>query len=349
MRKSIICIILIVCSLFSFISCEAEQKATGSLRITFGDETTRTFAPTETGAVSIDYYDVRLTLSDGKIYEAKNIRNTTLELKDLPIGETHIQVTGYKDGVSQYQAKGSSIFRLYTNDNSVTIPLFYYGEGSFYCEGAFDINKLDTSAGKITFSAEILNPVSLTNKQIDPTRKGIKSGKFFVEYDSITAGIYLIRASIKQDGKVISQHTEAFKIVSGQRTEGSYTFELGGTVENLNVSIVPMDKNVPIAGQIVSKGKDNGGIKDVYEINVTEKPEYVKNSELKYRWIINGTREVEGKTVAISKDDAINDRVFLTVLITGSAQYMMGSATMTVRYDRSFSSSNPDFTIKPAG
>lgn len=348
MRKSIICLLLIACSLFFFISCESEQKATGSLRITFGNESKRTFAPEGTGEVPIDYYDVRITLSDGNIYEAKNIRKTTLELKDLPIGETHIQVTGYKDGTTQYQAKGSSIFRLYVNDNSVTIPLFYYGQGSLYCSGAFDINKLDQSDGKITFSAELLNPISLTSTEIHPNKKGIKNGKFHVEYNSITAGIYLFRASIKQNGNVLSQHTEAVKIVSGQRTEGEYAFELGGTVENINVSIVPMDKNVPIAGKIIQKGKDLGGIKDIYEIQITEKPEYVKDSELKYRWIVNGTTEVQGKTVSISKEDAINDRVFLTALITGSAQYMMGSATMTVRYDKSFASSNPDYVVKPS-
>lgn len=347
MRKSIVYLLLIVCTFFAFVSCESEQETTGSLRICFGDESKRVFAPDATGEVPIDYYEVKLTLSDGKIYEAKNIRSTTLELKDLPIGETHITVSGYKDdNPNLYAARGTTIFRLYVSDNSVTVPLIYNGKGSFVCDGAFDINKLDESDGKISFRAEILNPTTLTSTEIIPSRRSLKNQRYRVEYDSLNAGIYLYRCSIVKNGKVLAQHTEAFKIVPGQQTFGEFTFDLGGTVENLSVNVVPIDQNVPIEGQIKYVGKDLGGVKDVYEIEVTKKPDYIKDKEMRYRWVLNGTEKVEGKTITIGKENAINDRVYLTAIITGSAQYMMGTATMTVHYDRTFANSNPDFTLK---
>ncbi len=343
MKKSITIIMIALLAIALFPSCDSTSQKTGTLRICFGDKNTRTIAPNEVYTDVIDNYSIHLTLPNGETYVAKNITESVLTLKHLPIGQYQLVVLGFKNGQTEHIAKGVASFHLYANDNSISVPMNFLGDGSLTITAKFDKSKLDMKKDN-KFLPELFT-TNMEPVNIRPSRMKYDAEKNIVfEYDKIPAGTYLLRISIKCDGSLISTHTEAVRIVTTKQTTGVVTLDIGSKVDDLSMNIISFDKNIPLSGKI-SKTKDiNPGLSYEYTASITEKPDYVNPNELTYTWILNGEKAGTDQSIVIERNNAIRDKVFLTVMIGGGIDGIIGSASTVIDFTTTFAESNSNFS-----
>ena len=345
MRKNVITIIVIAICVFLLGSCKNESSSYGTLRLLLGQEKTRLLCPATSYQDELSYYELQLTLPDGKLYKATNIRETTVEIKELPIGEYQLVVYGYKDDDETYKAKGSVKFRLYVDDNTVTVPLVFTGNGSFTIKTSFDKTKADFSKGAMSVSFSFYDS-NMQEVSFDASSIGQSEGGSVIEatYPSIPSGTYTFKAILEQNEKIISTIIETVIIYPNTSTSGELEFTLGGSVNKMSVAIVPIDNTSVISGTIVQSTSESSD-SATYKVNITSKPDYISDSDIKLKWLVNGTMQDGNPTeITVTKADAQRGLVFVSVLIYSDTAGIIGSASTTASFESSFTSANPSFS-----
>lgn len=338
MKRTVIIVLTLLLVVLLIPSCE-NDKATGSLRVIFGDEKTRTIAPETTYSETLDSYEVELTMPSGEIYRAKNIKSGTLNLKSLPIGDYTLMVLGFSNESEEYKAKGVINFRLYADENSVTVPLHFRGKGSLNLNFNFDKSKLDPTK-QVDLLFEFYNE-KMEKIVIDIDSSNITENAINTKFRDIQAGAYTVKIFLRNARVPIASIVELVKIVPNTETIGNLTFEIGEKVDSLDVAIKPIDTNVPISGRIVEKTKDSDSY--TYRVDITEKPDYLKNENIKLIWFVNGVEKGNSDELTVLKSDATRGKASVAVVISSNMDGIMGSASTIANFSSTFAESNSGF------
>lgn len=342
MRRNVIILSIILC-IALFVSCENEKARVGNLNIRFGSDVTRTLVPDDNYKGQIDYYELQLTLPDGSTYKATDIKSDTYELKDMPIGTYQLVVYGYRNGSQDYTAKGNVSFRVYNDENSVTVPLTYVGNGSLSLTIRIDKSKLEPGYApsiEVYFYDKEMKEITLnpTTAKVQPDLTAVLQ-----EYANIPSGTYTMKILLKQQRKIVSTIIETILIMPEKKTSGDLSFLYGDSVDKVNVAIVPIDNKSTISGEMKIVGYDATSY--TYGVNILEKPSYLSSQDVKYTWIVNGEIKGNDNTIKVTSDDTQRGLAFVSVVITSNVEGIIGSATTTASFKTSFATSNTDFTI----
>ncbi len=342
MKKQIIILFMLAISALIVISCESESPTTGSLRLYFGDSSKRLLAPESTYTEDLDYYDLQLTMPDGKLYKASNIKENSITLNTLPLGDYQLIVFGYKKGVEDYRAKGIAKFRLYANDNSVTVPLVFNGNGTFEITLKYDTTKLDEYDGTIKIDQKIYDSeFNEMEFKISEAKNNIGEIKF--TYKQIPSGTYTYKALLKEGNNIISTVIDTLIVSQDKTTAGELTFDIASNVSTVQANIIPIDNSCTIEGEIKKVTETNDSI--TYSTNIKSKPVYIKNGDLRTTWFVNGQKREETKEITITSKDTTNGLVFVSAIISSKTDGIMGSASILGNFNKTFEDVNPSFKL----
>jgi hypothetical protein len=277
-RKKILILLAAIPFLFSAACSMLPIK--GSLTVSFADIAAKTLTP----SISLDaaYYTIHGEGPYGSSFD-ETTSSSPLVMDFLEVGAWTITVDAYNSSDVLIATGSDSVNVVAGQTTTMSIELLPPdGTGSFFVDVYWD----HTVVADPTISTE-LTPSSGTAISVPSTAAG--DGHATVSDPDVPTGYYVMSLQLLQDGYVLSGAVEAVKILDGQETSGSYTFD------SLNMPTGSVDLDVTTDTQDPLTITISGAVSTlVYGETMSVTADAGDVTDVSYTWYVNGVSQATG-------------------------------------------------------